>query len=372
MRKINSLQALRAIALFGIILSHYGMKASWAYLGVSVFFVLSGFLCGVRGDKKDRLKNNKCKILDVMGALGRVRKIYPLHVITAGLVLLLQVALLIVKGGILDRIGFLIRDIFVNAFLVQSVVPDVSVVLSLNGVAWFLSSWFIISLFSPVLFRFATWLTKRKWIGIIAIIGILLLQLAVAAVVYEFAGDSEVYEWVTYYCPLFRAGDYLAGVLLGRVVGDRLDQGKATAEAVPAKITSTVLEAGVIAIPVLFYVFRPVIMQGRLATVLLNWTTVYLAMAVPLVYVFAVNRGLITRVLNNRVPVFLGDYSGYVFLIHYVIIIYTNAVLTHFGISASVPMKWGMLAGNMVISYIAAYLYSKLVQRIKPNGLYKD
>ena len=42
--KINSLQALRAIAFIGIFLAHAGITYSWPKLGVSIFFCMSGFL----------------------------------------------------------------------------------------------------------------------------------------------------------------------------------------------------------------------------------------------------------------------------------------------------------------------------------------
>lgn len=42
--KIMSLQALRALAFLGIFLSHTNCFIQWPWLGVSTFFVLSGFL----------------------------------------------------------------------------------------------------------------------------------------------------------------------------------------------------------------------------------------------------------------------------------------------------------------------------------------
>ena len=43
-QKIESLQALRALAFLGIFLLHVGCGVEWATLGVACFFVLSGFL----------------------------------------------------------------------------------------------------------------------------------------------------------------------------------------------------------------------------------------------------------------------------------------------------------------------------------------
>lgn len=42
--KIQSLQSLRALAFTGIFLLHIGFKYNLSALGVSVFFVMSGFL----------------------------------------------------------------------------------------------------------------------------------------------------------------------------------------------------------------------------------------------------------------------------------------------------------------------------------------
>lgn len=42
--KIDSFNILRAIAFMGIFMRHVEFKMQWAALGVSVFFVLSGFL----------------------------------------------------------------------------------------------------------------------------------------------------------------------------------------------------------------------------------------------------------------------------------------------------------------------------------------
>lgn len=55
MRRLNSLQGLRAVAFMGVFLGHCGI-GSGGGMGVSVFLVLSGFLMIYNYYQKDDMK----------------------------------------------------------------------------------------------------------------------------------------------------------------------------------------------------------------------------------------------------------------------------------------------------------------------------
>ena len=53
-KRIDSLQALRAMAFWGIFLTHAQFIFDWAGLGVSIFFVMSSFLLYGNGIRRWR------------------------------------------------------------------------------------------------------------------------------------------------------------------------------------------------------------------------------------------------------------------------------------------------------------------------------
>ena len=58
--------------------------------------------------------------------------------------------------------------------------------------------------------------------------------------------------------------------------------------------------------------------NSKLMDGLINTTIVFLPSSVLLVYIFAKNEGLITKVLTNKVTIYLGDISSFIFLFHQV------------------------------------------------------
>ena len=78
-QKKEELQVLRAIAFLGIFLSHARVSVSWAKLGVSIFFVLSGCLMTCNYYDKEL----KCSIKDnLQFSINKIKKLYVLHIVT--------------------------------------------------------------------------------------------------------------------------------------------------------------------------------------------------------------------------------------------------------------------------------------------------
>lgn len=130
---IASLQGLRALAFFGIFLSHAKMPFAWSTLSVSIFFVLSGFLLYYR----DRINYSKMPpffahsslINNIIFSIKKIKKLYKLHIIT----MILVIPLCTLSIGT-------VATIFLNIVLLQCWGPLSSINVSLNGVAWYLST----------------------------------------------------------------------------------------------------------------------------------------------------------------------------------------------------------------------------------------
>ena len=134
--KSTSFQALRAWAFLGIFLSHAGSAIFWSVLGVSVFFVMSGFLMFRKheNDEMDLTIKNRAKF-----SLSRISKLYQLHIITMCFAVVLEMATRIYSGLTFRGVVYTLGKIVLNVTLMQTWVPYSNINVSLNGVAWFLS-----------------------------------------------------------------------------------------------------------------------------------------------------------------------------------------------------------------------------------------
>ena len=353
-KRIESLQALRAIAMAGIVMAHFGIRVSWAHLGVAIFFVISGFVSAYTADSSVY----SSKTVSVERAFSRIKKIYPLHIITMLAVMMLQIAEALVEHNNGIAVGVWLRNLVMNLFLVQSWLPNLQITLSFNGVAWFLSALYFILIFEGFIIKYTNKLAESRAKGTLSIIGILAAQIMAAALVYKVFGISEIFEWSTYHSPLFRVGDYAAGCIIGRLYKD----GK-------LRPSGTAKELAVTAAVVAFYVFKQRVPKSNLSSMLLNNTTLYCAFGIMLVCIFVTSKGVITGVMTNRITVFLGDYSGYVYLIHYAIIIYVNTVIGHLGIAVTRNRRVLLCLIEITMSYAIAWIYGKCIKRNSKKDL---
>lgn len=111
--RLDSIQGLRAVAYIAIFISHtgtgdYGCLGAW---GVSVFLVMSGFLMMMSYLKKDNIPK-----FGLGFAWGKVKKLYPLHVVTT-----MFAALYAVKTGI--ALKQTVRDIGIHLTMTQMWIP---------------------------------------------------------------------------------------------------------------------------------------------------------------------------------------------------------------------------------------------------------
>src|SRR5689334_11088858 len=88
MKYVPSLDGVRGLCILAVMLSHYGLFSFGGWLGVEIFFVLSGFLITAILLESRALPLNK-----YLGTfyMRRVLRIFPVYLATTGLFALIEI-----------------------------------------------------------------------------------------------------------------------------------------------------------------------------------------------------------------------------------------------------------------------------------------
>ena len=349
--KNKSLQALRGIAFIGIFLLHAGSSYfEWSMQGVSVFFVLSGFLLAIKynADELDFSIRGSFRF-----SFSRIKKIYPLHILTMLAVALLNFAALIVKYDMaVSKIHELILKLVLNITLLQSWYPNALINFSLNGVAWYLSTLCFLYFLFPILQKKIEKISPRKRI----IVGFLILIIQILASIpmaNRIEGYDPIYVWFCQCFPIFRIGDLYWGIILGNYYKENK-----SVEAKKWNINLIETIALVATIAISLWIKNSE--TNMITAGIKNNTTLYILMAVIWVYLFANSKGIITKALSNKVFIWLGDISSYLFLIHYVVTSYFGSLQSFIGEEFQGVKLVVLICIEFILSVICSLIYRKL------------
>lgn len=342
----KSLQALRGLAFVGIFLGHF-YYFGWTPISVSVFFVLSGFLLAIREDRRYEDYTFKEAFNE---ALGRIRKLYPLHLVLT----VICIPLAIVREDVFS-IWDLIFKFVCNVFLVQSLVPSANVAASLNGVAWYLSTILVLYIVFPFIYRIFYRIKNADKLRIMLLCTIF-LQTLMVFFVYRTIYYETVVVYMTHCFPVYRIFDMLAGIQL-------------------ALLLTVKEERNVDFSPRIYTIFEIFILLscGDLVFVWAMGDTnifythapVTTLLAVLLTFVFSKKKGILTKLLTNKVLVFLGDRSGSAFLIHFPIVVYINTfIFPHLTRLRRTIIHGVCLPAAVISTLVLSYLYDT---KIKPT-----
>ena len=308
-KQIESLQILRAIAFLEIFLGHCGITFFTGAFGVSIFIVLSGFCMGLNYLPKEE-KLSLSPVSNVKNALGKVKKLYGLHLIMLG------AAYLLAK---MPTSAEAMKRLVMDVLLLQSLSPYSADFFSYNGVAWYLSTYLFLCFFSLYVIKLVSRCRSRKSVitvatviyALMAVVGVVLTKKSVPI------GDGFAF-WFTYIFPGYRILEFALGGLLGWLY---LNAEKKECSKV---VFSTVIECvAVIAFIVVIKVFHK--MEGIYDGIC--YTALFTPVSLFLVAVFAMSRGWLMKIFNNPVFLWLGNLSTYTFLIHQVVIRWLRQVM---------------------------------------------
>ena len=256
-------------------------------------------------------------------AVQHIKKLYPLHITTMIIALVLNILVIAGDASVFDglKLGF---KVILNILLLQSWIPNVSINVSLNGVAWFLSSLFFCYYCFPILIKIFR--RKKARFLVVMAIGILLSQLLITFVLVYLNLPDSIYRYAVYDAPFFRLGDFAIGVISGIISKTVFEKSFIKRHSRLFVIVTTV-----IGIAVNYWDYN-LEHTSIVARILANWTTMYIPIAAILVLCLSYNRDMIS---NNQFIIYIGENSNYYFLIHYVVIMYVKRILKIFAITGS-------------------------------------
>ena len=189
MNYILNFNGLRGILAMLVVFAHVSQNQICGKYAVCTFFVLSGFLYGLKyslNEKRIQFKN----------ILNSMSKLYPGYFIT--LVLFALMAVFLLHKDLL----VIVKSFFAHIFFFQTWVPHTWFEL-LNSPTWFLSAYFgILLIFFVVQERY------------ILLFSFLLLTMVLCVFV------SEIY-WLFFVSPYMRFYDFIIAYFCGKLVGKR-------------------------------------------------------------------------------------------------------------------------------------------------------
>ncbi len=317
------------------------------FLGVPFFFVLSGFVLAYT--YYDRFPTlTRAGMAKYYKA--RIARIGPVHWLTMAVAAIIPIPGSATGGGL--------PVLVVTALLLQMWVTDPHYLQGYNPVSWSLSveAWFYLWL--PVVL----WqIVRRKWSNrqlLLAAVGAWIVALACTG--FANAHPTLHRVWFVALCPAGRFGEFFIGVTLGVMFARTATRAGHLRFAI-----GTIFELAAIA-SILGLVF-----VSDQVPLLFRQTVYYTPAMALLVFVFAHQRGAVSKVLSSPVAVYLGEISFSYYMVHGIVF----ASLAPLG-WADVAGPWGWAGVHLVTAGVVAGLVHRWyetpfrlwITRPRPSG----
>lgn len=293
---INTLTSLRGIFALMVFGAHCYIINSFfdahffkeGFVGVSFFFVLSGFIIAYNYQEKLAERKTDKRTFWV----ARIARVYPLHWLT--LFIAASLGTYVIASGKIDWCKHFIASLT----LTNAYIPESDYFFSFNSPSWSLCSEQLFYLCFPFLIPLAK--NAKRLLGFF-------LVCAVVVIVGMYLTPEESIKGYWYVNPIARFPDFIAGMLLFQLY-DRLKTKTITfRQGSLIEILSICLFLG-------FYLYA-----AEIPKVYRYSCYYWLPVAVVLIS-FSLQKGVISRILSNRILVIGGEISYSFYLIHLLIL----------------------------------------------------
>lgn len=319
-----------------------------ASFGVSIFFVMSGFL--MTYNYIDRPVMQKPDVLSaVKFGIRKIKRLYPLHLIM--LIFPMGLQLIAARAGLHSINGqFILRSLSVVS-LTHSLFPNEEYYFFLNLSSWYLSSIMFASMLFPAVLR---GVRKCRSTGnaLLAVFISFIIQFILCGIAGRTAPE-KLMQWFTYICPLTRLFELSAGAYTAYIF---INLRNKELSVVSASLLEAAAVAFCIAAQKVFY----------LGIVPDYWirTALYFFPSVFIVFVSALGGGIFTKLLLNPVTKLISDMSAYIFVIHAVVINAVGIIMDRLPLSVPAAkviycITVPAVSLSLSLAYSKAYNYMK-------------
>lgn len=321
-RKVNRIQSLEAMRVFMmclVFISHLEFLSFYSYgdfynsylhnanLAVDFFFVMSGF--GMMNSYLAK-SNNKIWINPLKFALDKIKKIYPVYLISILIALPYTLYLSVMDNGVIKAIIKTGVKFIMCMSLTQSLLGKKVYSHAINGVAWFLSALFIVYLISPIVMKAVSFSKKKifDYIGII-VTGIIAITMKIGFLRIE--GITN-FDDLSYGFPVLRLFYVVLGMWIAKLYISSLKKGVKKKENSLSEITICLLS-------IIWIAARNNFQGGNILKFSID-----LMVSGGIIACFSRENGIISNILTKSKILQLSKYTMYVYMLHYPIRIYVD------------------------------------------------
>lgn len=296
------------------------------YLGVSFFFILSGFILAYNYQDKFIANQTPKKSFYI----ARFARIFPLHALT--FIISLPLSYKIFTGS---KTLWAARA-FTNFSLTQSYIPLRKIYFSFNLPSWSISNEMFFYLAFPFLIFLIPKFRKRKALCAIAIAFIVPLL--------TFVIPEKFYHQIFYINPLVRIFDFIIGIIIFNIYQVCLKK--------QVKPNHNLLEISAVSLLVIFFIGHPWIPKVA------RYSFYYWIPMSYLIFSFAFQKGKISKLLSKNIFMHLGEISFGFYMFHYLILQYFLSLNNKFlHIESDLIISLIALSISLVVSHYSFILF---------------
>lgn len=365
--RIEALTGLRFLAAMMVFCFHIDVALKTKFfhgplggIAVSFFFVLSGFI--LTYVYRDRLRWGGLKRF----YFTRWARIWPLHAVC------LSATIWLINYA--PPVDFPRVRLASHWLLLQSWIPDLSYVLSYNGVAWSISTEAFFYLMFPLLLlgglRHFWW----KYLLTIAFTVVALWGLTKVSANPEWAASINTHH-ISHFNPAMRLFEFVSGMAVGYVfMSKRVGSIKRFQIARWPIVIQTSLEIVAILLAAFsYYLLQWLGYYGWVSHGLGLGGDVYYWLVycggMPFhalcIYVFAQSNGWLGRLLSSKLMIFLGEISFALYMVHRLVIL---VLIREFWNGSELPY-WAIVSSSLIVALGVSALLFLLVEMPVKNAL---